>query len=480
MPMPGRNLIQSPLVGRDDVLALSARHLAAVAEGSGRMLFVAGEAGIGKTRLLGAITQQAQLMNFEVLRAGSFPGDVQSCAGLLLDLAGDLIACPKPPLRELGGRLSARLRSSDSHRRRRLLIQDLVDLLLTGICGDRLLIVLEDLHWADDVSLDLLGHLATRLAGRPILVAAAYRSDELYPHRPIRDLRTRLLGQRLAEEIQLPRLGLEQTATMIGTLLGRPAPAQVVRALHERSDGIPLHLEEFLATVDDAALTSQSGAGVQAATVPGTLSDAALHRTATLSPRTREVAAAASVIGRSFGFDLLTAITQAEPSEVAAALRELKQAHLILPGLDAATFDFQHAVIRDALYADTDLPVRRHLHERVARSATERGVTARTRPRAAAIQIIEESRAPAAGVGAVVLVEAVQPWRPLSAREFEVAQLVAAGLTNRQIAERLVLAPKTISAHVEHILMKLGAARRAEIAAWCATASASVGQLGRE
>ena len=63
----------------------------------------------------------------------------------------------------------------------------------------------------------------------------------------------------------------------------------------------------------------------------------------------------------------------------------------------------------------------------------------------------------------------LEPWHPLSAREFEVAKLVAAGLTNRQIAEQLVLAPKTVSAHVEHILNKLGAARRTEIAAWCAS-----------
>ena len=61
------------------------------------------------------------------------------------------------------------------------------------------------------------------------------------------------------------------------------------------------------------------------------------------------------------------------------------------------------------------------------------------------------------------------PWHPLSEREFQVAKLVAAGLTNRQIADQLVLAPKTISAHVTHILVKLGAARRAEIGAWCAT-----------
>jgi ATP/maltotriose-dependent transcriptional regulator MalT len=382
--MVARDLIQSPIVvGRDEFLALSVRRLEAAAQGRGGLLFVAGEAGIGKTRMLGAITRQAQLTNFGVLRAGAFPGDVQSSAGLLLDLAGDLLACPQPPLRELGGRLSARLReitgqsddptTGDAHRRRRLLVQDLVDLLLPAYPGNPLLIVLEDLHWADEVSLDVLGRLATRLGTRPLLVAAAYRSDELYPDRPIRELRARLLGQRLAEELRLPRLELDQTATMIGTLLGRPAPAQVVQALQERSDGIPLHIEEFLAAVDSSTLTVQSGAGVQAATVPDTLGDAVLSRVARLPARTREVATAASVIGRSFDFDLLTAITEAEPGEVAAALRRLTQTHLIVPGTDSATFDFRHALIRDALYADTDLYLRRRLHERVAHTATERG-----------------------------------------------------------------------------------------------------------
>ena len=96
--------------------------------------------------------------------------------------------------------------------------------------------------------------------------------------------------------------------------------------------------------------------------------------------------------------------------------------------------------------------------------------------------LASEVRDLAAAAGATTLADAADrlaassgrarpadPWHPLSAREFEVAQLVAAGLTNRQIAERLVLAPKTVSAHVTHILDKLGAARRAEIAAWCAT-----------
>jgi ATP/maltotriose-dependent transcriptional regulator MalT len=107
---------------------------------------------------------------------------------------------------------------------------------------------------------------------------------------------------------------------------------------------------------------------------------------------------------------------------------------------------------------------------------------ARARRRGEAAVRLEEARTVAAAAGATAVIDAAdrlaasfdhtrqpEPWYPLTAREFEVAQLIATGLTNRQIAGQLVLAPKTISAHVTHILTKLGAARRAEIAAWCAT-----------
>ena len=185
----------------------------------------------------------------------------------------------------------ARVRSisadaGDAHHRRRLLVQDVADLLVAADPGTPVLIVLEDLHWADELSLDVLGHLAGRLATRPMLVAGAYRSDELYPALPMRELRARLLGQRLVEEIRLPRLGLDQTATMTSAAL-RPALAQVVAAIHQRSDGIPLHVEEFLAAIDEEALTPQSGAVVQAAAVPDTLGDAVLSRARQLAARTR-------------------------------------------------------------------------------------------------------------------------------------------------------------------------------------------------
>ena len=147
----------------------------------------------------------------------------------------------------------------------------------------------------------------------------------------------------------------------------------MVAAIHDRSDGIPLHVEELLAAIDEDALTPQSGAAVQAAAVPDTLGDAVLSRARHLTTLTREVASAAAVIGRSFDFDLLTVVTGAGSDEVAGALRELQDAYLVLPGADAVSFDFRHALIRDTLYLDTDLPLRRRLHERVARAAVERG-----------------------------------------------------------------------------------------------------------
>jgi len=376
--VPARGVVQSPvLVGRDELLTLCGQRLAQAAAGAGRLLFVAGEAGIGKTRLLGALARRADAGGFAVVRAAAFPGDGQSLAGLLLDLASDLAAASDPALAGLGQSLSSRVReipaAGDAHHRRRLLVQDLADLLVTAQPGSPVLILLEDLHWADELSLDVLGHLAGRIAGKPVLVAGAYRSDELYPQLPMRELRTRLLAQRLAEEIRLPRLGLAQTATMTSATLGRPLPAQMVAAIHERSDGIPLHVEELLAAAGEDILTSQPGTAVQAAVVPDTLGDAVLSRARRLSPLTRGVASAAAVIGRSFDFDLLTAVTDAGPDEVAAALRELQDAYFVLPGADAVSFDFRHALIRDTLYADTDLPTRRRLHERVARTAAEHG-----------------------------------------------------------------------------------------------------------
>jgi len=369
-----RQIAASPLVvGRDELLALAARRIDEAAAGRGELLLVAGEAGIGKTRLLATITQHAEISGFCVARAAAFRGDAEASGGVLLDLASDLRRLTFDDARAAGVSISERLREPVSDlgapdRHRRLLVQDLVDAFSSLDRERRLLVVLEDLHWADDLSLAVFGHVASRLVDRSVLVVGAYRSDELYPHSAIRDWRRRLVSQRLAEEVRLRRLTLEQTATLTSSILGRAAPAQLVAALYDRSDGIPLHLEELLVAVEDSALDV-----VEKVQVPDTLSDAVLSRVTTLDPLTRDVAAAAAVIGRHFDFDLLSAVSQIADDEVARCLRRLQANYLVVSRTASDTFDFRHALIRDAIYADLSLPRRRELHDRVAALATARG-----------------------------------------------------------------------------------------------------------
>ena len=159
-----RGTIQSPvLVGRDSFLTLIEDRLAGAAAREGGLLFVAGEAGIGKTRLLSAVARGAEASGFAAVRAAAFPDDVQSLAGLLLDLAGHLLSAREPALSELGRSLTSRVRAisgaaGDAHHRRRVLVQDLADLLITADPGTPVLIILEDLHWADELSLDAVSY----------------------------------------------------------------------------------------------------------------------------------------------------------------------------------------------------------------------------------------------------------------------------------------------------------------------------------
>jgi DNA-binding CsgD family transcriptional regulator/tetratricopeptide (TPR) repeat protein len=352
--------LSSPiLVGRDDLVALAERRLASAAEGRGELLFLAGEAGIGKTRLLEEIVRRAS--GFTVVTAGASPGDTEVPGGLLADLGSELRRCAA--VAEVGARVAGRLREftdGDAERQRRLLVSDLTEMIAVAATGP-LLVAIEDLHWADDVTLDVLGRLGRRASSLPLLLVGTYRSDELYPRVPMRSWRTRLLTQRHAEEVRLGRLSLADTTAMASAITGSALPGAVTGAVFARSDGIPLHVEEFLAARDR---------------VPDTLADAVLARAEHLSAGARDLAGVASVLGRSFDLDLLTAITGDGPEAVDRGLRELTERFFVQPHPDRSTFDFRHALIRDALYADLTPHRRRDLHARAAATAVGAGFPA--------------------------------------------------------------------------------------------------------
>ena len=356
------------LVGRDDLTALATRRLDRAAAGEGHLLFLAGEAGIGKTRLLAAATGQARERGFALAAAAAFPQDVGVPGAILLDLADELRRSPRPDWVALGDRITRALladggAAGDPHRRRRLLVLELAGALAGLAAAGPVLLACEDLHWADDLALQVLGQLARRVRGLPMLVVGTYRSDELYPLVPMREWRSQLLGQRLAEETRLTRLSTDQTAAMAWALLGGdlPPPAGLVSAVQRRSDGIPLHVEEIL-----GATRSGAGDGRADGPVPDTLTDAVLTRAAGLSEPARAVADAAAVLGRTVDVDLLAEVADEPVDVVDRALDELTAHFLVVAGAAPGTVDFRHALIRDVLAGRVPPGRWRRLHGRVA------------------------------------------------------------------------------------------------------------------
>ena len=348
------------IVGRSDVLDLAVRRWAAALEGPGHMLLVTGEAGIGKSRLLAELP--ARLGGAEtIVDAATFPRDAQAAGAVMLALADGL---KRAGLAESGAVLRARLLdpdgSGDAARRHRLLVGDLAELIVSAVTERPTLVRVEDLHWADDLSLEVLDRVAVGLQTSHAMVIATFRSDEVAPGTALGRWRTRLLTQRLAEEVRLQRLDLAATGAIVEAVTGAVPTAEFLAALHLRSDGIPLHVEELLA-------------GRSLADVPDSVADAVVARAATLDPATRAVLEAGAVIGRSFDLDLLGAVAGRQEDAIDAALGRLIETHLVVPLDDQ--YVFRHALICDAVYAAIPPGRRRRLHADVARAATRSGLS---------------------------------------------------------------------------------------------------------
>ena len=384
-----RPLVCPVLVGRDDLLTLADRRIAEVDSGDGRFLLLAGEAGVGKTRLLGAMERRAAVAGFRTVRGGAYPSDLQVPAAILIDLARALQR--QPDLADVGTRLARRLADAtpddaapedtdqpvpvpgrDPRRRRRLLVLDVAEILAEIGATQAAVVALEDLHWSDDLTLEILEALARRVPEQRLLVIGTYRSDELYPRAPMREWRARLLAQRQAEEVRLGRLGPADTATMTTLLTdsGLPPARDVAQAIHARTDGIPLHVEELLALFANAPELVADD--VRHADVPETVEDAILARLDRRSEAAAAVARAGAVIGRSFDLDLLVEVTGQAPDALAAPLAELADHFILLPAHAPGRYGFRHGLICDAIYAAIPEPERRRLHSRTAEAATAR------------------------------------------------------------------------------------------------------------
>ncbi len=347
------------LVGRADVLATVRRRWEEARDGTGQFLLVSGEAGVGKSRVLDE--SLALIDGAPSLTTRAWPRDAEFPGAVLYDLARELRQRGE---RDAGAALYDRLTlqdpGGDGTRRRRLLVGDLADQVVGLLSRQPLLLRIEDLHWADELSLDVLEHVAPVVRRTSSLVLATYRSDEVRSGSALAGFRSGLLRERFGEELPLSRLDRDGVAMLAESLLGEIPSAELIDVLFDRGNGIPLHIEELIAARGDAA-------------VPETVAEAVRARTSRLDDGVAGIAVAAATIGCSFEFDLLAAVVDESEDEVDRALRLLVDEHLLV-ALNPTKFDFRHALIRDAVYEGVAPFRRRTLHAAVARASEDAGI----------------------------------------------------------------------------------------------------------
>ena len=339
------------LVGRDDLLELADRRIAEVADGRGHALLISGPAGLGKTRLIRAIARKAQAVGFRYDGGMVSPADHQVPLASIRDFAagirgGEDFGTLGEDLLSIDGR-----GDGDALAARRLIVLATAQRILDAIDKPTIL-VFEDLHWTDEVSLEVIGEIARRLADRPLLLIGGYRADEFPSGSLHREWRARLLNQRWAEEARLRPLTRDETAVATRLILGGelPAPSHVVDAVFERTNGIPLHIEELLAALDDDARAD--GRKIREASVPDTIGDAVLSRMSRLSEDARMVARAGAVVGRCFSPDVIAGVIDRPLNELEPHIQELVDAAILYPFdfVDQGYYDFRHQLLRDAIY----------------------------------------------------------------------------------------------------------------------------------
>jgi DNA-binding CsgD family transcriptional regulator/tetratricopeptide (TPR) repeat protein len=366
--MPRTGPVQCPiLVGRDEVLQLFDQLIDGAAHGRGHALFLSGQAGLGKTRLIRAAIRKAEGAGLRVDGGSVVPQDHQVPLASIREMATGMrgnsaFGTLSEDLLAIDGR-----HAGDALGARRIMVRSAADRILEAIDRPTMLIF-DDLHWADEMSLEVIGELARHAEGRPLLLVGGYRADEFPADTIHREWRARLLSQRQADEVRLRRLTLDETAIATTLILGGelPAPRDVVEAVHERTNGIPLHIEELLAALDDRTLAD--GRQIRQAHVPDTIGDAVLARLSRLSEDAQLVARAGAVIGRCFSPDVLAGIMDRPLTQLEPTIEELVNASILYPFdyIDQGYYDFRHQLLRDAIYGAVPPSQLRRFHGHAA------------------------------------------------------------------------------------------------------------------
>jgi ATP/maltotriose-dependent transcriptional regulator MalT len=351
--MPAR-VTSDAFIGRRAELAELGAALDRARAGRAELVFLAGESGVGKSRLVSHFTRRAQDDGVRVLWGDCVElGASELPYGAIVSALRPLVRHGHPVLDELGpargelahllpelgevGDLRVEPFSGSGQGRLFELLLALLDRLSREA---PLVLVLDDLHWADRSTRDFIAFLARNMCGARLLVLATFRIDELHRRHPLRPFLADVERTEVAQRLPVERFTRDELAAQLGAILGAPPDRDLLDRLWARSEGNPLFAEELLAVEQEGCC----------AEVPDSLRDALMLRVEALGDATQEalrwVAAAQRVED-----DVLTEVSGIEPRALRDALREAV-AHHVLVAHDDGTFAFRHALLREAVHDD--------------------------------------------------------------------------------------------------------------------------------
>ncbi|MCG5471578.1 AAA family ATPase [Micromonospora sp. LAH09] len=361
----------SVLVGRHREIAALRGALGRARAGEPTAVLVGGEAGVGKTRLLeefggSATVGGARVLVGQCLELGEaglpFAPFAAALRAVLRADGPEVFAGYEaefaPLLPELG-RASAALAGpravplSDAPRG---YLFDLVAELFQRLADARpLVLIIEDLHWADRSTRDLIGFLVRAARPGRLLLVCTYRTDELQRGHPLRPFLAELDRARGVERVELGRLDRDGTGAILADLLGAEPPARAVDDVHDRTQGNPFFIEEL----------AVAGSPLGCAALPETLRDLLLARVDRLPEPTQRVLRIAAAGGTRFAHDLLAEVAGLPEAELEDALRVAVAAQLVVADRDG-DYEFRHALVREAVHDELLPGEHARLHARFA------------------------------------------------------------------------------------------------------------------
>lgn len=352
------------MTGREAEIGHLEAELRRAADGTTRCVVVGGEAGIGKTRLVRELAvrsqQQARVVWGQCIELGAngvpYAPFVAALRSLAAEVGKQAVAEALGPGRAELARLLPELGEAppESDLGRGRLFEAVAALLEHAARRRPVIMVVEDIHWADASTRDLLGFLARSLDDTRVLVVLTFRTDEMHRRHPLRPFLAELERSPRTSRLTVPRLGSDDIGTILTHLRGETPDPSMVSQVVARSDGIPFFVEE-LADVDPGE------------PMPPSLHDLLLVRVEQLSAVARQVLQTAAVAGaRVVSHPALAAVTDLAPGALDDALRELVAAHQLVVDRDQQGYAFRHALVREVVHDDLLPGEHASLHERWA------------------------------------------------------------------------------------------------------------------